>query len=129
MAIDKNKAAAGRKFERRLRSNATKAEKHFKKLITQIKKRYNLQFTMKFQKGWYEGPAFYISDFYFPRTRITIELDGMQHYHDLRVVAQDLAKEDYLKTLKIRTFRLENSEILRFTCDELLQYLVEKRVI
>jgi very-short-patch-repair endonuclease len=34
---------------------------------------------MNFQKGWYKDSAFFISDFYFPATKTTIELDGSSH--------------------------------------------------
>ena len=123
-----NKVVLGKQYEKELRRKATPAERKFKTLITGIKKKYKLKFIMKFQKGWYEGEGFYISDFYFPSSKVTIELDGRSH--ELRTQKlQDQSKSIYLANMGIRTLRIVNSVIYGHTIDSMFNYLVRNDVI
>lgn len=122
------KIKKGKHYEKLLRDNATPSEKHFKKLLSSVKKQYNLKFTVKFQKGWYKDQAFFISDFYFPSTKTTIELDG-KHHEIPEYRAADLKKTQYLQSIGISTIRLKNREIYAFSTEKLYDFLVKNRVL
>jgi len=62
-----------KKFRKELVDNQTIAEKQFKKYL----KLLGLKF--EFQKIIYAGESFYIVDFYLPRSKIAIEIDGGYH--------------------------------------------------
>lgn len=126
--LDREKIQVGKQYERELRLNITPTEKLFKKLTTQLRKKYKLQFKMNFQKGWYKDDAFFISDFYFPETRTTIELDGKSH-DKKKQKEQDSRKEAYLKSIGVKTIRMQNSELWNLDCDSLVNFLVSKRII
>lgn len=126
--MNNKKKALGKKYERELRENQTPAERMFKKLLRQVKKEYDLKFECKFQKGWYEDEAFYISDFYFPRSKMTVELDGMQHSnpHQMR---KDERKSRHLRALGIGTIRLKNQMVYDMNSDKMMDFLIKNRVI
>lgn len=126
--IDRSKLIKGKQFEKELRSNITATEKQFKKLVGQAKKKYKLKFKMNFQKGWYKDSAFFISDFYFPESNTTIELDGKSH-NKKKQKEQDSRKEAYLKSIGVKTVRIQNNELWNMDCDSLVNFLVSKRII
>lgn len=123
-----NKIQVGRKYEKELRINASATERQFRKLLQQVKKAYKLKCRVSFQKGWYKDEAFYISDFYFPETKATIELDGSSHDRLCQKI-QDEKKADYLKSIGVRTYRLENRQVWAMTPDRLMQYLLRNRIV
>lgn len=120
----------GKKYERELRLNASATEKYFKKLLIKTKKAYKLHnVKYYFQKGWYSEKVFYISDFYFPATKCTIELDGQSHNKPGQKL-QDQRKTDYLKSIGVRTVRLKNIEAWNLVHpDNLFNFLLRNRVI
>jgi len=85
-----------------LRNNATEAEK-----TLWIRLRKN-QLGYKFTRQYSAGP--YILDFYCPRYRLAIELDGGVH-SNLDSKIYDKEREEYLKAHNIRTVRFWNSEV------------------
>lgn len=126
---DKNKILVGKKYERELRKNASATEKQFRKLLNTTKKRFKLHnVKYYFQKGWYEGDAFYISDFYFPITKCTVELDGRSHEKRKQKV-QDEKKTAYLSSIGVKTIRLSNGRVWMMTTDDLFRFLFVNRVI
>ena len=52
----------------------------------------------------------YIVDFYCPKARIVIELDGWQHYEESEK-DKDLVRDERLKELGLRVLRFSNREI------------------
>lgn len=53
---------------------------------------------------------YYILDFYCPFEKINIELDGMHHFEG-DGPEQDRERDEYLKSLNIRTLRFENKQV------------------
>lgn len=85
-----------------LRNNATEAEK-----ILWIRLRKS-QLGYKFIRQYSAGP--YILDFYCPRYRLAIELDGSVHNNpDSKI--HDKERDEYLKAHNITTVRFWNSEV------------------
>lgn len=124
----KRKKQVGKQYQKDLKKNASPSEIKFKSLLTQVKKKYFLSFKVEFQKTWIDESAFYISDFYFSETKVTIELDGASHEKKTQK-DQDKRKADYLLSLSIRTLRIANSECWLFTPDSLFNYLLRIRAI
>ena len=94
---------SGRKNERRyLRRSMTEAEKI---LWTKIRKK-QLGFT--FRRQYSIGP--YIVDFYCPKKRLIIELDGNQH----KILKEyDLYRTNYFNILDIKVIRFWNNNVLK----------------
>lgn len=64
----------------------------------------------------------YIVDFYCPKTKTVIELDGSQHFEEEAIEA-DKQRDIYLESLGIRVLRYANNDInLRFesVCNDIL---------
>ena len=57
------------------------------------------------------GVGGYIADFYCPRLRLAIEIDGGGHY-TAEGKAYDLAREEMFVELGIKTIRFSNREVL-----------------
>jgi len=87
-----------------LRNNATEAEKTLWQYLKHGKLR-----RLKFIRQYSVGP--YILDFYCPKTRIAVELDGSRH-REKETVLYDKDREDYLDGLNIKTIRFWNREII-----------------
>ena len=58
------------------------------------------------------GIGFYIADFYCPRLKLVIEVDGGQHYSD-EGVAYDGQREGFLRGEGIRVVRFSNLDVLK----------------
>lgn len=123
-----DKKILGKQYERELRENASATEKQFKRLLSSMKRKYKLKCKVNFQKGWYKDDAFYISDFYFPQTKCTVELDGTSHDKKSQQI-QDQRKEAYLSSIGIRTVRIVNRAIWTLDVDQLFQLLLRNRII
>lgn len=123
-----NKIKKGKYYEKLLRKNATPMEIKFKKLLSEIKKKYKMKFTVFFQKGWYKDQAFFISDFYFPATKKTIEIDGSQH-NTSDQKKRDKLKSVYLESIGISTVRLTNSQVKSMDLEKTIDFLVKNRVL
>lgn len=91
-------------FARELRKNATDAEK---KLWSKIRMRQLSGYQFYRQKIIGD----YIVDFFCPRARLVIEVDGGQHYHD-EVAEADRLKDEYLKSCGLRVLRFTNIDVL-----------------
>lgn len=58
------------------------------------------------------GIGNYIADFYCPKLKLVIELDGGQHYTE-EGLEYDKTREDYMSSLGIKTIRFSNSDIMK----------------
>lgn len=98
-----NKILRGRR--RDLRNNQTEEEKILwsKLKNSQIKK-------LKFVRQYSVGP--YILDFYCPKLRLAIELDG-NHHKEKEAEQYDQDRNDYLKSVGIKTIRFWNKDIYK----------------
>ncbi|MBA2124518.1 hypothetical protein B9J78_06280 [bacterium Unc6] len=54
----------------------------------------------------------YISDFYCPKAKIVIELDGSQHYVE-EGMEKDKQRDKYLKSLGIKVLRFSDIDVLK----------------
>jgi very-short-patch-repair endonuclease len=95
-----NKTLKERRKE--LRNNQTEVEKM---LWSKLK---NSQLGFKFTRQYSAGP--YILDFYCPKLRLGIELDGSVHLGE-EAGAYDKDREQYLKSIDIAIIRFWNSEV------------------
>ena len=98
---DKNKNT----FARELRNNMTKEEKH---LWYDYLKPYHQQFHVVFLRQKIVGD--YILDFYCPKAKLAIELDGSQHYQEEAVI-YDRQRTEFLNQLGISVLRYSNRDI------------------
>lgn len=64
---------------------------------------------LRFMRQYSAGA--YILDFYCPRARLAIELDGQQHKEE-EIKKYDIERERYLESLKIKTIRFWNAEVM-----------------
>ena len=91
------------KFRRKeLRHNKTKEEK----FLWASLRRKNLGY--KFTRQYSIGP--YILDFYCPKIRLAVELDGAVH-SDKDSKLYDKEREKYLNSVNIKVIRFWNSEV------------------
>ena len=91
-------------FRRKLRSNSTPAEAALWNILKE-KKIAGLQFRRQFSIGNF------ILDFYCPKLKLAIELDG--NYHDF-VDIKDLERDKYLAdNFGIQTIRFENKTVFQ----------------
>lgn len=72
------------------------------------------------------GIGRYIVDFYCPRLKLVIELDGSQHYTD-EGLAYDKERDAFIATLGIKIIRIPNNELLN-NKGGVLEYL-EKTIL
>jgi very-short-patch-repair endonuclease len=56
----------------------------------------------------------YIVDFYAPRAKLVIEIDGSQHFEP-QAAEKDRERDEYLGRLGLRVLRFNSSEVLRET--------------
>ena len=86
---------------RELRNSATKQENH---LWYDFLKKHHLQFYRQRIIGNY------IVDFYCPKAKLVIELDGAQHY-EKEALEYDALRTRYLHSLELRVLRFLNEDI------------------
>jgi very-short-patch-repair endonuclease len=53
----------------------------------------------------------YVADFYCPKVKLVIEVDGGQHYSD-EVIEYDRARDNYMASLGLRVLRFTNIDVL-----------------
>ena len=85
---------------RELRQNLTTAEA----VLWKILQRSRLD-GEKFRRQHSVGK--YVLDFYCPECRLAVELDGEAHFTSIRA-EYDVARDEFIRNLKIRTVRFEN---------------------
>ena len=99
-----NNTSSLRPLRRQLRMSLTPAEallwKHLQNRQTAGR---------KFRRQHSIGP--YILDFYCPREKLAVELDGAAHDHE-QTAERDEARTRYLVSLSIRVLRFENRDVV-----------------
>ena len=90
-------------FRSELRNRMTKSEVVFWKFVQ------NDQFGYRFRRQY--GIGNYIIDFYCPKLKLAIEIDGITHA-DEKVLEKDLMKEGFLKSIGISLRRYSSDQIL-----------------
>ena len=91
------------KFRKTLRNNLTPAEATLWKHIKN-KQIYNIQWRRQFSIGTY------ILDFYCPKAKLAIELDGKEHY-TIAGDKYDYERDNFISSKGIKILRYENKEI------------------
>ncbi len=99
-----------------LRQNQTDAER-----VLWSKLRNKQVNGLKFFRQY--GVGRYIADFYCPKIRLAVEVDGGQHYMD-EATAYDFIREKMFASLGIRTVRFSNIEVLN-ELDGVLEKILE----
>lgn len=107
LKIDKNE-----RYKKRLRKDATPAEIAVRRYLRIIKVR------AIFQKGFF-SPFHIIADFYFPRRKIILEIDG--GYHKNQVEKDRNRDEAFLRCRGIRTVRVTNDDVFSGRFKDLLE--------
>lgn len=90
-------------YRQKLRNNLTPAEAEMWKYLK------NNKLGFKFRRQQSIGK--YIYDFYCPKIKLIIELDGDYHYTNHTIHKQDVIKEKYAENLGINIIRFENCDI------------------
>ena len=104
----------------KLRKEMTKEEKQ---LWYQFLKNYPIQFKRQVTCGQY------ILDFYCPKAKLAIELDGSYHTYS-EVAENDKIRTDYLNSIGIHVMRFPNRDIwqdFERVCKQ-IDYTVNKRI-
>jgi len=91
-------------LSRNLRSNMTDAE-----MLLWSKLRGKRLKGLQFYRQKIIGN--YIADFYCPKSRLVIEVDGGQHY-EVEEREKDRGRDDYMAKTGITVLRFSNSEVL-----------------
>ena len=94
-----------KQLAQQLRENMTDAEKH---LWAKIRMRQLKGYHFYRQKPVGD----YIVDFFCPRTKLVIEIDGSHHLVG-ETIKYDRIRDDYLSSLGLRVLRFANNEVLK----------------
>ncbi|HUV55815.1 MAG TPA: endonuclease domain-containing protein [Dehalococcoidales bacterium] len=93
-----------KQYSRQLRENMTDAERH---LWTKIRRKQVKGYQFYRQKPIGD----YIVDFFCPRAKLVIEVDGSQHFSD-EMTEYDRIRNEYLSSLGLRVLRFTNADVL-----------------
>ena len=93
-----------KQYSRQLRENMTDAERHLWARI-RMKQLKGYQFYRQKPIGDY------IVDFFCPRAKLVIEVDGSQHFSD-EITEYDRIRNEYLSSLGLRVLRFTNIDVL-----------------
>ena len=93
-----------KQYSRQLRENMTDAERHLWAKI-RMKQLKGYQFYRQKPIGDY------IVDFFCPRAKLVIEVDGSQHFSD-EITEYDKIRNEYLSSLDLRVLRFTNIDVL-----------------
>jgi very-short-patch-repair endonuclease len=94
-----------RKYSQELRKNMTDAER----LLWSRLRRKQLN-NFQFYRQRIIGD--YIVDFYCPKSKLIVEVDGGQHYQDEQN-RRDKVRDDYMKNLGMKILRVSDREVLQ----------------
>ncbi len=89
---------------RKLRKNTTNAEKIVWTYLRRkqiLSERFLRQFSVEY----------YVLDFYCPRLRLAIEIDGDSHFINQDVIDYDKERQDFIENLGIEFLRFRNEEV------------------
>jgi len=93
-----------KQYSRQLRENMTDAERH---LWTKIRRKQVKGYQFYRQKPIGD----YIVDFFCPRAKLVIEVDGSQHFSD-EMTEYDRIRNEHLSSLGLRVLRFTNADVL-----------------
>ncbi len=93
-----------KQYSRQLRENMTTAEKQLWAKV-RMKQLKGYQFYRQKPIGGY------IVDFFCPRAKLVIEVDGGQHFSD-ETAKYDRIKDEYLSSLGLKILRFTNTDVL-----------------
>ncbi len=93
-----------KQYSRQLRGNMTDAERHLWAKI-RMKQLNGYQFYRQKPIGDY------IVDFYCPKAKLVIEVDGSQHFSD-EMTEYNRIRNEYLSSLGLRVLRFTNTDVL-----------------
>lgn len=93
---------------------ATKAEKHFKRLLKECGVEFIFQYAVN------APGSFYILDFYLPKSQTVFEIDGKYH-NEPEQVEKDRRRDAYLSDKGCTVKRLANEEVFKLTSDDLFK--------
>jgi len=93
-----------KQYSRQLRENMTDAER---KLWAKIRRKQIKEYQFYRQKPIGD----YIVDFYCPRAKLVVEIDGSQHLVG-ETIQYDRIRDDYLSSLGLRVLRFTNTDVL-----------------
>jgi len=94
-----------KQYARQLRENMTDAERRLWAKI-RMKQLRGCQFYRQKPIGDY------IVDFYCPRAKLVVEIDGSQHLVG-ETIQYDKIRDDYLNSLGLRVLRFTNADVLK----------------
>ena len=94
-----------KQLSRQLRNNMTDAEKHLWAKI-RMKQLKGYQFYRQKPIGDY------IVDFFCPKEKLVVEIDGSQHLSD-ETVEYDRIRDEYLSSLGLMVLRFTNTDVLK----------------
>jgi len=95
-----------KQYSRQLRENMTDAEKH---LWAKMRRKQVKGYQFYRQKPIGD----YIVDFFCPRAKLVIEVDGSQHFSD-EMTEYDRIRNEYLSSLGLRVLRFTNTDVLTY---------------
>jgi len=107
-----------KQIPRRLRGNMTDAERHLWAKI-RMRQLNGCQFYRQKPIGDY------IVDFFCPRAKLVIEIDGSHHLVG-ETIEYDRIRDDYLSSLGLRVLRFTNADVL--TCIEGVVESIENEI-
>lgn len=108
------------KNSRTLRKNATKEENH---LWYDFLRNYPIRFHRQYVIDQY------IVDFFCPKARLIVELDGSQHYTTNEAVQYDTARTKHLEAYGFMVLRYSNLDIhqrFRNICEDIDYHIIER---
>jgi len=94
-----------KQYSRQLRENMTDAERH---LWARIRMRQIKGYQFYRQKPIGD----YIVDFFCPKAKLIIEVDGSQHFVN-ETIEYDRIREEYVSSLGLRVLRFTNTDVLK----------------
>ena len=94
------------RYRQKLVNHETPAESLMKEIL------WSLGIHFDFQKIFFTRRSFFITDFYLPRHKIVVEVDGSQH-HKKKQARYDRNRTRYLEKVRgLEVIRLMNGEVL-----------------
>lgn len=118
--LDRNREL--KSLAKALRKNATKEEKHlWYDCLTKMSVKFYRQYIIDN----------YIVDFFSPKVKLIIEVDGLQHYESKQSIEKDLERTKKLESYGFTVLRFTNREVnLKFknVCEHIYK-TVEKQLI
>jgi len=106
-----------KQHSRQLRENMTDAEKQ---LWAKIRRKQLKGYQFYRQKPIGD----YIVDFFCPRAKLIIEVDGGQHFSG-EIIENDKVRGEYMRSLGLRVLRFANTDVLMHT-KEVIERMIEE---